>query len=222
MDFKKKYLKYKIKYINLKNQSGGENFKNDNRILDDIQINQIIEGEQEWEQTVYSSRSFNRTGELQISELFSLLNMSPPVFRILLNRTSYTNNVSLKPLDVLIYKNTLDTLFKKMNHTISEDIQLSSYHMNVDTGFSSPYSVRQVDSFLRKIGIDTTHLLTDINCIKKTRDECIKSIKDCRWQPVNTYNENDETCYRVDYNQKSRKPKIKQHSLEHLPIINEE
>ena len=33
MNFKRKYLKYKVKYLNLKNQLGGEDFLNDNRIL---------------------------------------------------------------------------------------------------------------------------------------------------------------------------------------------
>ena len=231
MDFKKKYLKYKTKYLQLKNQLGGEDFAGDNRELEDYQIDRIIKGIPGAEK-VYMNRIFMEKGTLSISELFSLLNVSPLVFRILLNKTDYTNNAPLTPLDDLIFKNTLDLLFKKIDHTNSEAEKLSSVHMKLENGFISPYSIKQVKLFLEKNRVNTTHLLEDINCIKNTdRAECIKSSRECRWQPINTSTEDAETCYRINYGQKSRKPKSQKNDAENkeiksaasnLPIILEE
>lgn len=33
--------------------------------------------------------------------------------------------------------------------------------------FSPPYFVREVESFLRKEGVDTTYLFDEINCLEK-------------------------------------------------------
>jgi len=189
MEYKKKYLKYKIKYLQLKKMIGGHKYDNNICELDQNNIQKIIGSDYRiWEKI---DSLLNDEGKITVKDLFEITGFNEEYFK---GKLLETTCGSKDPEDVPIDPEIASLLVKKISNG-EKDISSPPYTLRIlKNNLSSDYNISKIKE--------------ELNCLKKDKEEC--NI-DCRWQPIDNdeKGESKDTCYRIDYDGKKRKIKIK-------------
>jgi len=203
MNYREKYLKYKTKYLKLKSIIGGSRYENDERMLDDNDIMNIVTNDFKLMEKVFANETYQTKGTIMVKEMFELLGIDEEKFSKKLLLTSInTEKTDSEENDeeqnnIILNKDIAEKLIKK----------ISKNNLKLEDFLTTDLS--KIKKILRSHGYDITNIIEDINCIKKSKENCLG---DCRWQPIDNDSKNEigNTCYRTDYNPKPRmmKPKL--------------
>ena len=226
MNYREKYLKYKTKYLKLKSIIGGstlypalyEEIKNDILWGEDEDI--LTNKDDNIKNELWNHEQYRNDSSILVSHAYDVLvkthGISEEEFYIRLGKTrlkekvlerikksvegeSKTENIE----DKVIEDDILDKyIFKVANNEVLTAIKYQ-------VGINRPFKIGKIRKFLESKGFSSSNIIEDINCIKKSKENCLG---DCRWQPIDNDSKNEigNTCYRTDYNPKPRmmKPKL--------------
>tara|TARA_B110000908_G_scaffold171759_1_gene235751 strand:+ start:147 stop:908 length:762 start_codon:yes stop_codon:yes gene_type:complete len=226
--YKTKYLKLKFKiggykiyselYEKIKNQDlwSDDKYKDEHILADK---NKYILNE------LWNHQQYNDDSSIPVNHAYNILvkkyNITEEEFFLRLSKTRIQDSFpelknlfkSENPEDKVIKDEILERLIHKLptlgHEKLRTGLKLNSNlekpsnnevytEMTLQINIKKPFTIKKVKTFLESKGYNVSNFMDEFNCLTKNHNNCIESIDTCRWEP------NNNTCYRVDYSQRSR------------------